>query len=56
MTKITENDFRSIYNELSEVQEVDDILIITKVDTWKVNLIQHLNAKKIISHKFLKSL
>ena len=56
MTTITENDFRSIYKERSEVQEVEDILNTTKVDTGKVNLIQYLNTKKTISHKFLKSL
>ena len=39
-----------------DVQEVDDIVIITKVDAGKVNLIQNLNTKKNISRKFLKLL
>ena len=47
LTVITENDFRSKYKPITELQKFNDILITSKINSNKSNLIKYLNERKI---------
>ncbi len=54
--RVDENNFRSIYKEKTDVENVDDLLNNTVLDTGKINLIHYLNSKDNLSQQFIKNL
>lgn len=54
--RITENDFRTIYQDKTELEKFDDILQCPKVTENKLSLIKYLNERKNINAVTIKSL
>ncbi len=56
LSKIDENNFRSIYSSKTDLEKLDDILSFPKINSTKVGLIKYLNQSKFVNPTTLKTL
>jgi hypothetical protein len=54
LSKIDENNFRSTYEEKTDIEKLDDLLSYPKINSTKIGLIKYLNNDKKITPYYLR--